>query len=238
MKISIVIPAYNEEHYIGPCIQSVQEQHSEDIFEIIVVDNESTDGTMATAKKYRGVAVLHESKKGPSHARQRGFMEATGDYIAFIDADTRIPAGWIDKIKKEFARDPKLVCLSGPFRYYDLPPFQKLLAELLWGITATPIYWLTGFMALFANCVVKQEALAQIGGLDTTIAFYGDDTSLAWRLSKVGKVKFLMSFHILGSGRRLIHEGLIRTFSLYGISYLSMAFFHKTPTKKEYTEIR
>ncbi len=237
MKISIVIPAYNEERYIGPCIQSIQEQHSDDIAEIIVVDNGSTDGTLATAKKFRGVTVLHESKKGPSHARQRGFIEAKGDFVAFIDADTRIPAGWIAAIKKEFGRDPNLVCLSGPFRYYDLPPLQKFFAELLWGITAPPTYWLTGFMALFANCVIKRDALAKIGGLDTTIAFYGDDTNLAWRLSKVGKVKFLMSFYIFGSGRRLIHEGLIKTFFLYGISYLSVAFFHKPP-EKEYNDIR
>jgi glycosyltransferase involved in cell wall biosynthesis len=237
MKISIVIPAYNEEHYIGPCIQSVQEQHSEDIFEIIVVDNGSTDGTLVTAKKFHGVTVLHELKKGPSHARQLGFLQAKGDYIAYIDADTRIPAGWIDTVKKEFARNPTLVCLSGPFRYYDLGPSQKFFAELLWGITAAPIYWITGFMALFANCVIKRDALAQIGGLDTTIAFYGDDTNLAWRLSKIGKVKFLMSFYILGSGRRLIHEGLIKTFSRYGVSYLSMAFFHKI-SQKDYTEIR
>jgi glycosyltransferase involved in cell wall biosynthesis len=237
MKISIVIPAYNEEHYIGPCIQSVQEQHSEDIFEIIVVDNGSTDETMATAKKFRGVTVLHEPKKGPSHARQRGFIEAKGDYIAFIDADTRIPAEWIDKIKKEFVKDPALVCLSGPFRYYDLPPVQKFFAELLWDVSAKPTYWLTGFMALFANCVIKREALAKIGGLDTTIAFYGDDTNLSWRLSKIGKVKFLMGFYILGSGRRLAKEGLIKTFFLYGISYLSVAFFHKPPTK-DYNDIR
>jgi glycosyltransferase involved in cell wall biosynthesis len=237
MKISIVIPAYNEEHYIGPCIQSVQEQHSEDIFEIIVVDNGSTDETMATAKKFRGVTVLHEPKKGPSHARQRGFIEAKGNYIAFIDADTRVPAEWIDKIKKEFAKDPALVCLSGPFRYYDLPPVQKFFAELLWDLSAKPTYWLTGFMALFANCVIKREALAQIGGLDTTIAFYGDDTNLAWRLSKIGKVKFLMGFYILGSGRRLAKEGLIKTFFLYGISYLSVTFFHKPPTK-DYNDIR
>ena len=237
MKISIVIPAYNEEHYIGPCIQSVQEQHSEDIFEIIVVDNGSTDETMTTAKKFHGVIVLHEPKKGPSHARQRGFMEAKGDYIAFIDADTRVPAGWINKIKNEFAKDQNLVCLSGPFRYYDLPPMQKFFAELLWSISAKPTYWLTGFMALFANCVIKRAALAQIGGLDTTIAFYGDDTNLAWRLSKVGKVKFLMEFYILGSGRRLAKEGLIKTFFVYGISYLSVAFFHKPPAKG-YNDIR
>ena len=114
MKISVVIPAYNEEHYIGPCIQSVQEQHSEDIVEIIVVDNGSKDDTVATAKKFKGVTVLQESKKGPSHARQLGFTQATGDHIAFIDADTRVPAGWVDRIKKEFAKDPALVCLSGP----------------------------------------------------------------------------------------------------------------------------
>ena len=238
MKISIVSPPTTKNIISVPASKACKSEHCDDIFEIIVVDNGSTDETMATAKKYRGVTVLRELQKGPSHARQRGFMEAKGDHIAFIDADTRVPAGWIDTIKKEFARDPDLVCLSGPFRYYDLAPFQKFLAELLWGITAAPTYWLTGFMALFANCVVKREALAKIGGLDTTIAFYGDDTSLAWRLSKVGKVKFLMNFYLFGSGRRLAHEGLIKTFSLYGISYLSMAFFHKTPMKKGYTEIR
>ena len=206
MKISIVIPAYNEEHYIGPCIQSIQEEHSEDIVEIIVVDNGSTDDTVATAKKFRGVTVLRESKKGPSHARQLGFTKAAGDHVAFIDADTRIPAGWVGKIKNEFAKDPNLVCLSGPFHYYDLPPVQKFFAELLWDITAAPTYWIVGFMALFANCVIKREALQKIGGIDTSIAFYGDDTNLAWRLSKVGKVKFLMSFYIFGSGRRLMHE--------------------------------
>lgn len=157
--------------------------------------------------------------------------------MAFIDADTRIPPGWIEMVKYEFSRNPSLVCLSGPFRYYDLPPSQKFFAELLWGITAMPTYWLTGFMALFANCVIKREALAKIGGIDTTVAFYGDDTNLAWRLSKVGKVKFLMSFYIFGSGRRLLQEGLIRTFWRYGVSYVSMAFFRKQPTK-EYTEIR
>jgi glycosyltransferase involved in cell wall biosynthesis len=237
MKISVIIPAYNEEHYIGPCVQSIQEQHSEDITEIIVVDNGSTDKTLATAKRFRGVTVLSEPIKGPSHARQCGLLRANGDYVAFIDADTLIPAGWIDKVKKEFSRDPALVCLSGPFRYYDLSRLQKFFAELLWNITAKPVYWVTSFMALFANCVIKREALMKIGGIDTTIAFYGDDTNLAWRLSKVGKVKFLMGFYILGSGRRLLHEGLIKTFSLYGISYLSVAFFHRTPQRK-YNDIR
>ncbi|HEY5220716.1 MAG TPA: glycosyltransferase family A protein [Candidatus Paceibacterota bacterium] len=237
MKISVVIPAYNEEHYIGPCIQSVQEQHSDDIVEIIVVDNGSKDSTVVAAKKFRGVTVLQESKKGPSFARQLGFTKATGDHVAFIDADTRVPVGWVDRIKKEFAKDPALVCLSGPFHYYDLPPMQKFFAELLWSISAAPTYWIVGFMALFANCVIQRDALQKIGGIDTSIAFYGDDTNIAWRLSKVGKVKFLMGFYILGSGRRLIHDGLIKSFYVYGISYVKMAYSHKTTTK-EYNDIR
>lgn len=237
MKISIVIPAYNEQHYIGPCIQSIQELQSKDILEIIVVDNNSTDATIETAKKFQGVTVLSEPQKGPAYARQRGFLASKGDYVAFVDADSRVPRGWVEKIKTEFTKDPALVCLSGPFRYYDLPPVKKFFAELLWAVAAKPVYWVTGFAALFANCVVKRSALAKIGGIDTSVAFYGDDTNISWRLSKVGKVKFLLRFYAFGSGRRLTKEGLIKTFSYYAISYFVMALFHKAP-KKEYSEVR
>ena len=164
MKISIVIPAYNEEHYIGPASRACRRSIAMTFLRSSWSTTDRPTRPWPRQKNIDGVTVFREPQKGPSHARQRGFMEAKGDYIAFIDADTRVPAGWIDTIKKEFAQDPNSVCLSGPFRYYDLAPFQKFLAELLWGITAAPTYWLVGFMALFANCVVKREALAQIGG--------------------------------------------------------------------------
>jgi len=237
MKISIVVPAYNEEKYIGDCLQSIIANGTGDILEIIVIDNASTDGTAAVAQKFPGVRVVAEPQKGLTRARQRGLIEAKGDLIAYLDADTRMPPGWAAIVEKEFTRYPKMVSLSGPFHYYDLPPAKRFLAEGLWALTAMPTFWMIGFMVLGANFVAKREALLQIGGFDTTIAFYGEDTNIAWRLSKVGTARFDMHFFIIGSGRRLIEEGIVRTFWRYAMNYLSTALYHK-PLTQPYNDIR
>jgi glycosyltransferase involved in cell wall biosynthesis len=237
MKISVVIPAYNEEKYIGDCLKSVVANRTPDIIEIIVIDNASTDGTAAVAKTFPGVRVVPEPQKGLTRARQRGLMEAKGDLIAYLDADTRMPSGWATIAEREFSRDPNMVCLSGPFHYFDLPPMKKFFAEAMWTLTAPPTYWIVGFMVLGANFIAKREALEKIGGFDTSISFYGEDTNIALRLSKVGKVKFSMQFFIIGSGRRLIEEGLARTFSRYAMNYFSIAIQHK-PYTEEHRDIR
>lgn len=237
MKISIVIPAYNEERYIGDCLKSVVANRTEDFLEIIVVNNASTDGTAGVAEKFPGVRVVAEPQKGLTKARQRGLMEAKGDLVAYLDADTRMPPGWPAIVKREFTGRPDMVCLSGPFRYYDLPAGKKMLAEGLWALTAMPIFWVIGFMVLGANFVAKREALQKIGGFDTSISFYGEDTNIAWRLSKVGKVMFSMKFFIIGSGRRLMDEGVIRTFWRYGVNYIAGALWH-TPVTDTHKDIR
>jgi glycosyltransferase involved in cell wall biosynthesis len=237
MKISIVIPAYNEEKYIGDCLNSVVENRTDDILEVIVVDNASTDNTAALAKTFPNIRVVHEPQKGLTRARQRGLSEAKGDLIAYLDADTRMPPGWIATAMKAFEKNPTMVSFSGPFHYYDLPPGKKILAEGLWMITAAPIFWIVGYMVLGANFVARRDALQKIGGFDTTISFYGEDTNIAWRLSKVGKVAFSMKFYIIGSGRRLLEEGIIRTFWRYGLNYLAGAMYHK-PFTEDYKDIR
>ena len=237
MNISIVIPAYNEENYIGDCLQSIIANRTDDILEIIVINNASTDGTAAAAKKFSGVRVVHEPQKGLTRARQRGLMEAKGDLIAYLDADTRMPPGWVATVKKEFAEHPEMVSLSGPFHYYDLPPSKKILAEGLWMLTAMPTFWMIGFMVLGANFVAKREALVQVGGFDATIAFYGEDTDIARRLSKVGKARFSMGFFVIGSGRRLLEEGVTRAFSRYAMNYFSTALRHK-PLTQQHKDIR
>ena len=239
MKVSLVIPAHNEEKYIKACLESVTRFASEHpvLAEIIVVDNASTDTTAEIAKKFPKVRVIAEKKKGLTKARERGFKEATGDIIAYIDADTRMPPGWVQKLVDEFSSNEKLVCLSGPYRYYDLKPLSNFTVAMYWGLFALPTYLVLGYMAIGGNFAAKKSALTEIGGFDTNIEFYGEDTNIARRLHKVGKVKFTMSFFMPTSARRFKGEGFWKIGLTYALNYFSEAIFHK-PITKSYKDIR
>ena len=127
MRVSIVIPAYNEADFIGPCLQAAlaEIQRSKIEAEIIVVNNASTDRTREVALSYPLVTVVDENEKGLSRARQRGFVSSHGELVANIDADTRMPAGWLTQVVEAFDKDSKLVVLSGPLVYFDTSPFTR-----------------------------------------------------------------------------------------------------------------
>ena len=235
-KISLIIPAYNEEKYIAECLKSVSESKKE-FFEIIVVDNASTDKTSEIAKSFN-VKVVYEKEKGVTRARQRGFLEAEGDILAFVDADTRLPKGWLDKIKCEFKKDEKVVSVSGPYVFYDQSPLLKFIIKYLyWYALAMPMYMIVGYMAVGGNFVIKKEVLEKMGGFDTTIEFYGEDTNTARRTSKYGKIKFSPKLFIYSSSRRLKGQGLFSTTFLYTKNFLSEIIFKK-PATKDYEDIR
>lgn len=229
MKLSFVIPAHNEATNIGRCLNSIIEElkRTNTEAEIIVVNNASTDNTRAVAERFQNVKVADEPHRGLTWARERGLEEARGDLVAYLDADTKIHPKWLTILEQEFSEKKDIVCLSGPFRYYDLSGFKKFVAELFWRVFAPLTYRLVGYMVLGANFVAKREALITMGGFDTKIEFYGEDTNIAWRLSRLGKVVFRMDFFIYGSGRRIVDEGLIKTFSVYAINFLWGVLFHK-----------
>jgi len=116
MKVSVVIPAYNEEEYLGTCLVSLMDQ-TEKPDEIIVVDNNSTDKTAEIAKRF-GVKIVRETVQGITPARNAGFNSAQYEIIARTDADSRVPKNWIQRIKKQF-EDPNLIAYSGPVVYQD-----------------------------------------------------------------------------------------------------------------------
>lgn len=118
MKISVVIPAYNEEAYIGNCLDSLMQQEVKPD-EIIVINNNSTDKTVDIVKKYP-VRIVREKEQGMIPARNRGFNEAQYEIIARTDADTILPPDWIKKIKEHF-KDKTLLAVSGPAHFYDFP---------------------------------------------------------------------------------------------------------------------
>lgn len=123
MKISVIIPAYNEERYIEKCLQSIANQ-IEKPNEIIVVDNNCADKTIKIAKEF-GARVVKEKKQGMIFARNAGFDAAKYEIIARTDADTILPKDWIARIKKAF-EDPELGALSGPTYYYNWKKSERV----------------------------------------------------------------------------------------------------------------
>jgi cellulose synthase/poly-beta-1,6-N-acetylglucosamine synthase-like glycosyltransferase len=235
-KISLVIPAYNEQDYIGECLKSVLE-NGKDLFEIIVVNNASTDKTVAVAETFSNVKVINATKKGLTKARQKGLEEARGNIIAYNDADTKMPEDWVKKVAKYFEEDERVVCVSGPYIYYDQSFISKIFTWVYWLFLAYPSYFFIGYMAVGGNFAVKKSAIEKIGGFDENISFYGEDTDMARRLSKIGKVKFIPSLYMYTSARRLKGEGLVKMAIKYIINFASEVLFKK-PAIDEYKDIR
>jgi len=244
MKLSFVIPAYNEAATIGKCLASIFRELKGTTYEseVIVVDNASTDDTAEIAAGYPEVIVVPETRKGITFARQAGLARSSGDLIANVDADTMLSPGWIGTVFREFSRDPRLVCLSGPFIYYDASRSVRFWTRLFYAAgfltyLVNRFVLRAGSMVQGGNFVCRRWALERVGGFDTTIAFYGEDTDIARRLCRVGRVKFTFRLPIYASGRRLAAEGLITTGVRYALNYLWVILFGR-PLTQTSTDIR
>lgn len=237
VSISFVIPAYNEVGYIERTLEAVLREAGDAPCptEVIVVDNASTDRTGEIAASFPGVRVVDEPVKGLVAARRAGFLAARGSLIANVDADTILPRGWIGTVVASFARDPRLVAVSGPYVYYDVPWHTRALVRVFY-YSAFVTYALNrhvlrvGSMMQGGNFVVRRDALEAIGGFSDAFSFYGEDTDLARRLSAVGKVRFTARLRAYSSGRRLIKEGVIKVFFDYSLNYFWTTFFHRPYT--------
>lgn len=245
MKLAFVIPAYNEEALLGKCLESVEREivRSGADARIIVVNNASTDRTGAIARSFATVQVVDEPKKGLVNARDAGFAATQGfDLVANIDSDTMVPPGWLDTVLSEFDKDAGLVCLSGPYVYYDLSAFNRALVGAFYLLTYL-IYGLNRFVLRVGsvvqggNFVFKRAAWAEVGGYDRSIEFFGEDTDVAVRLSRVGGVKWTFALKMLTSGRRLEQEGVFKTAGTYTLNFFWVTFRGR-PATRGHTDIR
>lgn len=244
MKISFVIPAYNEERRLPKCLASVEREIARTPCdsEVIVVNNASTDRTGEIARGYAWVHVVDEPHKGLVRARHAGFMASSGELIANIDSDTMLPEGWLARVLLEFSKDERLAALSGPYIYYDLSVFHRALTYIFYvfGYLSHLVnhkIFHAGAMLQGGNFIVRRKYLEQAGGFDTSIEFYGEDTDVARRISKVGKVKWTFQLPMYTSGRRLKHEGIVTTGLRYAANYFHVLVRGK-PLSAAYTDIR
>jgi glycosyltransferase involved in cell wall biosynthesis len=244
MRLSFVIPAYNEEAAIGKCLSSVlkeKERSGLDV-EVIVVNNNSTDSTRDVVLSFPSVRIVDEPQKGIVKARQAGYLAATGSLIANVDADNMLPEGWIERAFGEFSRNSNLVALSDPLVYYDLSRIVNMQVKFFYGLGyVTNLFnrhiLKKGAMLQGGNFVLRKSALDNVGGFNTSIDFYGEDTDITCRIREVGDVKFSFSFPVYSSGRRLTKEGIFITGCRYAINYLWTICFRR-PFTETSTDIR
>ena len=160
LRISIIIPAYNEERYVGRCLESIAAQKLQP-YEVIVVDNNSTDGTVAAAQRYPFVRVMREKRQGRSFAQATGFDTAQGDVVARIDADAVLPPDWTERIARHFARPGALetAWTSGP-SFYNVRFSRRAssaYSRLAFGFTR----WLVGYLPLWGSSMALPRKLWQ-----------------------------------------------------------------------------
>jgi glycosyltransferase involved in cell wall biosynthesis len=244
MRLSFVIPAYNEEVSLGACIESILAQSvGLDVeTEIIVVNNASTDRTREVALAYPAVRLVDEPRKGLPQARQAGFNASSGSLIANVDADSRLTPGWVKKVLAAFEASPQMVALSGPVIFYGLTGREAMLVRVFylwaWMAYAMNRYVLrVGSMVQGGNFIIKREALEAIGGFNLDITFYGEDTDIARRLNDVGVVRFTFDLRMLTSPRRLRKEGMLATAMRYSINYFWTIFLER-PFSNNHRDIR
>ncbi len=117
LTVSIIIPVYNEQDYLVHCLDSIAAQTVRPN-EVLIVDNNSTDDTVAIARTYPFVRVLSEKKQGVVFARNRGFNAAKSELLARIDADTQLPKDWVKQVRAVM-RPTKIAAATGPVSYFD-----------------------------------------------------------------------------------------------------------------------
>jgi len=224
--ISVVIPAYNEEHSIADCLKSLTTQSYKGGIEIIVIDNASTDKTIEVTGKFP-TKIIYEGRKGVTFARQAGFAAAKGEIIASTDADTVLPRNWLQIIDLAFSKDEKLVGLGGSVLPKKGTKFEWFLSKAaMIGLYLTSLFKFGFFIG--SNFAVRKVAFEKIGGFDLK-KISGEDVDLCVRLSKIGKVKFLFNVKAYASMRRLRNHGILRFTKHHAINWARLHITRKPP---------
>jgi peptidoglycan/xylan/chitin deacetylase (PgdA/CDA1 family) len=222
--ISVIVPAFNEEGNISSCIDALQSQKYGGDYEIIVVDNASSDNTPIIASS-KGVRVVSEPAKGYSRALIRGFAAARGDIFASTDADSLVPSNWLTKIVDHLSKENN-VAVTGVFSFYDGP----LPLRLLGGLFGKLNWQLAG-----ANMAVWAWAYRKAGGFSLAINM-GADKELGLRLSRIGKVVIDRGLVVATSARRFEAE-FVKTLWTYFGNDLCLILFRK-PAFFNFDDIR
>jgi len=163
--ISAVIPVCNGERFLAEAVESAIRQVPAP-FEVIVVDDGSTDGTAGVCRSLgERVRYVFQENAGPSAARNRGLEMARGDFIAFLDADDLWPAGKLDLQLARFRAEPSLEVVLG---------FSRPFSEARNGLPGRPIDEEPRFMYQLGSGLFRREVFTHAGVFDPELKFSED----------------------------------------------------------------
>lgn len=228
MRISVIVPTYNEGKFVEPCLRALRRQKFED-FELVVVDGHSTDDTVRIAKKYVD-KVFFDEGKGAGAARNLAVKRVKSEIIGFVDADTVVCKDWVKIVDEDF-RKYNLVGLGGVIRALD----GNLIDKLVFRIGSDIVYTVTqhfGFYQLSgANSAFLRSAYLKSGGYNERLKML-DDLEFGLRMRKYGRLMVDPRLAAYGSPRRMRQKGHTRTFLKYVKAYHQL--FTKKEVKMEY----
>ena len=213
MLISIIVPAYNEEKYIGLTLGSIkQAQHlllnEKGIpAEIIVVDNDSTDSTVNIALSLEA-EVIKEPTHNVAKVRNAGANRANGNILVFVDADVIVPPRLLCRIHEAMSDE---TCLGGAVdTNYQPAKFSVKVYLRMWRLIGK----FTG-MAQGATQFCRKDIYASLNGYDETL-YMGEDVDFYWRLKRFAErcnsyVQFIEDIQVSPSSRRFDEWSMWRT---------------------------
>lgn len=217
--ISVVVPAFNEEKNITSCLKALKKQNfSKQNYEIIVVNNASTDKTGEIADKI-GVKVVFEPQKGLTFALKKGFDSSRGQMIAVTDADTIVPPDWLEKMADTFQKNSSLVSLSGRISFQP-KNFLILVAELTMNV-----FSLLSHSGFGCNFAFKKEIYHKIGLSENHLSW---ETDFSTRAKSYGQTAFLWGNPVLTSSRHYRGREGFKYACRAALNGLSITFFKKT----------
>lgn len=233
--ISVVIPAYNEEDWIGDTLKSLKDQNFNEDYEILVVNNASKDNTAKVARQY-DVRIENEPIKGYTRACQTGFEKAKGSIIAMTDADTLVTPDWLAAVANSFERK-EVVGAHGPCEFRDSTTLMNYLAK--YGYTAflrLNLMFGKPHLAGF-NMAVKKSAFEKISGFKLSMDS-ASDVDLSMRLKEIGRVVYNPRMKVKVSSRRFARESFWGTFKYYTKNYINVAWLRRTDKASDFEDVR
>ena len=190
--VSVIIPAHNAGHTLARTLPVLGRPGRRD-FELIVVDDASTDRTSALAEKFADRVIRLDGRRGPAEARNAGARMSRGDILFFVDADVQVRPNAAALVARVFGRNPGWDAIFGS--YDDRPAETNFLSQFK-NLFHHYVHQNTGEKAstFWAGCgAVRKKAFADVGGFSGTYAVPSiEDVELGYRLREKGKTVRLL----------------------------------------------